>query len=301
MGRGSGAAEANAARRRELAAFLRDRRARLQPAEAGLAVSSRRRTPGLRREEVAQLAHVSVSWYAWLEQARDIVVSESVLDALARTLQLSDVERRHLFVLAGRVTASAQSNKSDGGMRALTDELAETPAYMVDHNWDILHSNAGYSALIGNPTTLPPEQRNALWLVFTDPSFPRLLADWDDEAERLVGQLRIAQALHGSLDTRTRELITDLRSASDAFDQLWRSNVVHGFTPSLKAFNHEQAGRLEFNYVKLAAVETAGLRLLAFMPTNSAVRRNIKELIESGYQRVLAPLPVPVTHRDIPD
>src|SRR5579875_2262056 len=175
-------------RRRELGAFLRSRRERLTPADVGLPQSGRRRTPGLRREEVASLAGVGMTWYTWLEQGRDINASGQVLEAIARTLLLDAHERTHLYTLAG-VTPPGVA--SDGHaitpqVRAAIDRLHPFPAFVSNGRYDLLAYNRAYQALIGDLDALPVEERNSLWIMFTKRTTARCFVDREQAKPRMV-------------------------------------------------------------------------------------------------------------------
>jgi transcriptional regulator with XRE-family HTH domain len=188
----------DAGRRSELADFLRRRREAISPAQVGLPPGGRRRTPGLRREEVAQLAGVGVTWYTWLEQARDIRVSENVLDALTRALLLDSHERAHLFNLAGAPSAAAaiESDTLDPAVVLLLERIGSYPAAVLNARYDILAYNPAYAALIGDLAALPFDQRNMLWLMFTSARTRALLVEWEHATRRCVAQFRAAHADH---------------------------------------------------------------------------------------------------------
>src|SRR5689334_17892016 len=185
-------------RRRALAAFLRSRRERITPEEVGLPAGGRRRTPGLRREEVAQLAGVGVTWYTWLEQGRDINASPQVLDAIATTLRFDAHERAHLFTLAG--TSDTRVEEECGSLspavQLILDQLEPYPALAVNGRYDILAYNRVWLSAFPNVATMPLADRNCLWLMFTDPHWRRTLLDWDDQAPRMVAGYRSAMAEH---------------------------------------------------------------------------------------------------------
>jgi transcriptional regulator with XRE-family HTH domain len=186
-------------RRRELAAFLRSRRERIGPEQVGLPPTRRRRTPGLRREEVAQLAGVGVTWYTWLEQGRDINPSAQVLDAVARTLRLDTHERSHLFTLAGLpdtaiATIALECDALCPTAQLLLDQLEPFPACVVNARWDLLAFNRAYASIFDGLETMPIEDRNCLWLAFTDPSWRAAIVDWEEGVARLVAQYRAAMA-----------------------------------------------------------------------------------------------------------
>src|SRR5438270_1294027 len=184
------------ARRDELGAFLRSRRERVTPEEVGLAPGLRRRTPGLRREEVAQLAGVGVTWYTWLEQGRPINASAQVLEAVARTLRLDDSERSHLFTLAGVQDPETRVVRvCEPALRELVEAMDPYPALLVSARYDILAWNRAEAALKGDYSSLPERYRNVLWLLFTQPAWRELLVDQGDVAY-LVARFRAAMAEH---------------------------------------------------------------------------------------------------------
>jgi transcriptional regulator with XRE-family HTH domain len=183
-------------RRREMAAFLKTRRQRLAPEDVGLPPGYRRRTPGLRREEVAQLSGVGVTWYTWLEQGRPINASSQVLEAVARTLRLDESERSHLFTLAGIPDpATSVVPACEPAMHELVGAMDPYPALLVTARYDILAWNRAEAALKGDYSRLPERYRNVLWLVFTQPAWRELLVDQGDIAH-IVARFRGAMAEH---------------------------------------------------------------------------------------------------------
>ncbi|AWN28521.1 helix-turn-helix transcriptional regulator [Streptomyces sp. NEAU-S7GS2] len=265
-------------RRRNLAEFLRSRRERLSPREAGILAGPRRRTPGLRREEVAQLSGVSVTWYTWLEQARDITVSGQVLTSLARALMLNSVERRHLFALAGVPLPERPPGRGPGpALQRLVDALEPHPAYLLDANWDLVGWNRAEAGLIGDPGELEPAERNLLWLVFMDPAMRALLADWDGQARDLVAQFR-ADSRQRSGDPRFEQLTGGLREASEEFRAWWEAHDIAEFGSSRRTFSHPRVGALTFDYVKLAALDAPGIKLFACMPADAATTEKLPAL-----------------------
>ncbi|MFB7633650.1 helix-turn-helix transcriptional regulator [Streptomyces sp. NPDC056149] len=262
-------------RRRALAEFLRARRERITPREAGILAGPRRRTPGLRREEVAQLSGVSVTWYTWLEQARDIGVSRQVLASLARALMLSSVERRHLYALAGELPPEQPPGAGPGpALQRLVDALDPHPAYLLDVNWDLVAWNRAEAGLIGDPGQLAPDERNLLWLVFTDPAMRTLLADWEGQARDLVAQFR-ADAGERFGDPRVARLTRELAARSAEFDGWWGAHHLADLDSSRRTFHHPRAGDLTFDYVKLAALDAPGVKLFVCMPGDERTRRSL--------------------------
>lgn len=257
-------------RRRELAAFLRSRRERLSPAEVGLPAGGRRRTPGLRREEVASLAGVGMTWYTWLEQGRDINASEAVLDAVARTLLLDAHERDHLFTLAGVAPPPAPE---DAGitpeLRAVLDRLEPFPAFVSNARYDLLAYNHAYQAVIGDLDALPPEERNSLWLMFTKHTTSKCFVDGAESKPRLVAQLRSAMAEHVA-DPAWKCLVRRLREASPEFEALWQRHDVAPPENATKRLLHPDYGLLQFNYVNTWLAPRIGLRLVVYVPADDA-------------------------------
>jgi transcriptional regulator with XRE-family HTH domain len=257
--------------REELAAFLRSRRESTDPITLGLRPGPRRRTPGLRREELAQLSGISVTWYTWLEQARDISVSRQVIDSLARVLRMSPPERAHLFTLAGLSLPRESTGRPhvDDVLRRLVHELDPNPAYVINPWWDLLVYNGAYAALLGGLDDRPPAERNSLWLTFTEDRVRDLLIDWLAEARQLVGQLRAHLAQYPQ-DPRGPELVDALMAAGGKFPELWQEHAVRRFEVSRKHFRHPEAGRLDLDYIKLATADDDRQQLVVFLPADAA-------------------------------
>lgn len=265
--------------RAELAAFLRARREAADPVSFGLQPGGRRRTPGLRREELAQLAGVSVTWYTWLEQARDISVSRQVIDSLARVLRLPPGDRAHLFTLAGLALPPGEPGpvELDATLRRLVHELNPRPACVISLWWDLLGWNQAYAALIGGLDHRPPAERNSLWLTFTEDRSRGLFPNWAEEGRQLLGQLRAHLARHPG-DPRGPELVEALQTASPAFTELWREQEVRRFESSRKRFRHPELGRIDLDYVKLATADDDRQYLLAFLPADAASAAKLPSL-----------------------
>ena len=247
----------------ELGEFLRSRRARVDAVAAGFS-SGRRRTPGLRREELASTAGVTVSWLAKLEQGQANAVSADVLTALARALQLNDAEHAHLFALAGyRVDGAVAEAQVTPALRALLDELEPNPAYLLDRSWNIVAWNEAEAKLFAplqQWTGAPP---NLLRLVFLDDDLGRLMADHDAELARLVAQFRLHCADWPGDEDITR-LVSDLRAASPRFAQLWDAKDVSPFSTTRRVFQHPVAGHLELDHHRLAVLDQPGMQLVIY-------------------------------------
>jgi transcriptional regulator with XRE-family HTH domain len=269
-------------RRRELGAFLRSRRERVRPEQVGLPPMRRRRTPGLRREEVAQLAGVGVTWYTWLEQGRDINPSAQVLDSIARTLQFDAHEHSHLFTLAGATTTATvdQCLNLCPTAQPLIDQLEPFPAVVVNARLDLLAFNRVYASFYDDLDTMAIEDRNILWLVFTNPRWREVIVDWDDVAGRLVAEYRALMAEHLD-DPAWKTLIARLHGASPEFSALWERHDVHGAESRTKRAMHPTAGLLLLDHTNLWLNQGLGVRIIAFSPTDDRTRRRLERLHES--------------------
>jgi transcriptional regulator with XRE-family HTH domain len=254
-------------RRVDLAEFLRARRAALTPEQVGLVPGPRRRTPGLRREEVALLAGVSVSWYTWLEQGRPINVSDDVLDSLARVLRLDPVERRYLAELAGRGLHGAEVQPlavPDWGPRLLA-ALEPAPAYLMGPTWDYLAWNDAMAHLFPPLMALAPDERNLVWVMFARPETRDLIIGWEDEARQVLSQFR-AETTAIRDDPAVVSLVARLRDTSPEFAEWWGRHDVAGFHTRLRRFRHPTDGLLTFEYQQFVVAGEADLRLVVQLP-----------------------------------
>jgi transcriptional regulator with XRE-family HTH domain len=266
--------------RADLATFLRTRRHRLRPADVGLPVVGPRRTPGLRRQEVAQLAGMSVDYYIRLEQARGPHPSRQILAALARALMLSGDEREYLFRLAGEHAppASGPSRVITPGIRSLLASMPETPAYVVDARYDILAWNRLATFFIGDLSGFPEPERNMIRWMFASRA---ARGPWPDPAavrfaRSTVGELRAAYARYPT-DEGIADLVTELLGLSPQFAEMWASHEVDSRRPLVKRVDLPEAGPLEFECQVLHIGDT-GQRLIVYCAapgsaTHDAFRR----------------------------
>jgi transcriptional regulator with XRE-family HTH domain len=230
--------------------FLRSRRARIQPGEAGLPLQSRRRVPGLRREEVAQLAGVSVDYYVRLEQGRGKHVSDAVLDAVARVLRLDPTEREHLRDLARpeRVrNAPGPSDRIRPGVRLMLDAMKDTPACVLGHGMDVLAWNALGDAVSGFSRHEAPNNARA---VFLSPEARDFYPEWQAVAAETVAFLRLSAGRYPG-DRRLRELVAELSAGSEDFRRLWADHPVKEKTWGVKRISHPLVGELDVGYETL--------------------------------------------------
>lgn len=254
--------------RADLAQFLRTRRARVSPEDVGLANGGRRRTPGLRREELAQLAGISVTWYTWLEQGRRIRVSERSLDGLARALRLDATERRHLFALAEQPAAGLTSVDHEVSPQVHhVLEAITAPAYIINARWDVLAWNPAAVNVFGNFGAVPAEQRNLLWLVFADPSYRRLLVDWEADAPRVMAKFRISFARAGGLgNPQFNRLVRELAAASPEFRLWWERHDVCGPAEGVKRLRISGDDQVQMHHTSFWLGEAADLKLVVYTP-----------------------------------
>ena len=273
-------APADEIRRGELAAFLRSRRERIAPEQVGVTPAGRRRTPGLRREEVAQLAGVGVTWYTWLEQGRDIHVSEQVLEAIARTLLLDRDERSHLFLLAGATSQEDVAEKCAAvppQVHAMIRQLEPFPASVVNAKYDILAYNSTYGRLFDNLDAIPLEDRNCMWLCFTDPAWRSALLDWEDAATRMVANLRWLMADHVA-EPSWKSLVKRLRAASPEFAELWERHEVRSIENKTKHVLQPLVGELHLDVMNVWLSPRPGTRLHVYSPSNAVTAQRLHEL-----------------------
>jgi transcriptional regulator with XRE-family HTH domain len=272
---------AGPARRHELAGFLRSRRERIAPEQVGLPPALRRRTPGLRREEVATLAGVGVTWYTWLEQGRDINASPQVLDAVARTLLLDPHERDHLFRLADVADGNGQAECASLPPTAqlLLDQLEPYPACVRNARYDILAFNTAYENLMGPLRDVPFDDRNSLWRVFTRPECRASMLDWEEGTRRMVAEYRAAMAEHVS-EPAWKCLVSRLTKASPEFAEIWDRHEVASPENLTKRFLHPEAGLLKLNYTHLWLGQRLGTRMIAYTPADRQTETRLRDLHE---------------------
>ncbi|BDI28084.1 transcriptional regulator [Capsulimonas corticalis] len=255
--------------RRELANFLRTRRERIAPSEVGLKAGPRRRTPGLRREEVADLAGVGTAWYTWLEQGRDIRVSTETLDSLACALRLGPDERTHLFTLAHpetlRVIVPPRDETVTPSLQRMLDNLKDSPAYLAGRRWDILAWNRAAALTFTDYSQIPIEHRNNLWLVFAYPPFRTLLAEWEKHARAVLSQFRVDSGRYAG-DPQFAALIAELSEISPEFREWWPRHEVRGRTEGCKILQHPTAGRMALEYSAFTVGDNPDMKLVVFTP-----------------------------------
>jgi len=256
-------------RRTELGAFLRARREALTPEQVKLPRGRSRRTPGLRREEVALLAGVSVTWYTWLEQGRRINASTDVLRSIGRALRLDEAGQEHLVSLAHPVSpngpAPSTPDELPSALRRLIDAFEPAPAYVLGPHWEFVAWNAAQARLYPPIEQLAEVERNLMWVLFAHDGVRRLIVDWDIHARQALAEFRAATTAvrHDAVMT---ELVARLSEASDEFRTWWPEHDVARFETRLRRFDHPRAGILTFEYQQLTPAEWPALRVVVQLP-----------------------------------
>ncbi|MGV0741628.1 helix-turn-helix transcriptional regulator [Mycolicibacterium sp. XJ870] len=251
-------------KREQLSDFLRTRRARLKPADVGMVDGGRRRTPGLRREEVALLAGVGTSWYTWLEQGRDITASPSVLDAISSALRLTEAERAHLYSLAGTNPprpAGQHSTEVTPELLHLLDAWSPRPAMLQDRYWNLLGVNDATREVFGYRDT----DRNCLVTFFTNSRYRDMYVHWSAAAPGVVAAFRADAALYPD-DAMFGRIVEDLGAVSPEFVELWERHDVGPHLQAIKAVRHPAAGELVFDKTTLAVTDHPGWHLVLYNP-----------------------------------
>ena len=277
--------------------FLRSRRTRLDPASFGF--SGRRRTPGLRREEVAQRAHISSTWYTWLEQGRGGAPSAAVLERICEALMLTDTEREHLFVL-GLGRPPEVRYQSSGGvdprLQRVLDSLDASPSIIKTATWDVVAWNRAAAVVLTDYGTLPPGQRNILRFLFGDPDVRAKQHDWESVARFVVGTFR-ADVARAGLASEVSDLVDGLCRASPDFERMWRENQVFGPSEGehVKRLLHPQFGTIEMEYSLFAVDGRPDLSMLVYTPLDERIARRIRHAVTSIDERAGATSPSAAT------
>ena len=263
-----------------LGTYLRDRRTRLDPATFGF-IGGRRRTPGLRREEVAQRANISPTWYTWLEQGRGGAPSADVLDRISKGLMLTEPEREHLFMLGLGRPPEVHYKPVEGvtpRLQRVLDALDSSPAFIKTATWDVIAWNRAAAAVLTDYGQLPPEQRNILRLMFGNSQIRAIQEDWESVARYVVGSFRADVARAGATDEIT-QLVDELSRASPAFDRLWRDNEIAAHHEGLKRLHHPEVGLLELEFSAFAVDGRPELGMVIYNPASSADADRVRALV----------------------
>ncbi len=266
--------------------YLKNLRTKLDPAAFGFPLT-RRRTPGLRREEVARLANVSVTWYTWLEQGRGGAPSADVLDRIARAMMLTDVEREHLFLL-GLGRPPEVRYRAPGGitprLQRVLDTLDHSPAFIRTATWDVIAWNRAAAAVMTDYGSLPDGQRNVLRMMFHDSRVRAAQSDWQNVARYVVASFRADVARAGAA-RNVQSLVDELCATSPEFAAMWRDNDVQGHGDGLKVLHHPIAGRLTMEFSAFAVDGRPDLTMVIYTPATPADTGKIRALLKSSPKR----------------
>ncbi|WP_433745784.1 helix-turn-helix transcriptional regulator [Paenibacillus amylolyticus] len=255
-------------RRLALGNFLRDLRASLSPLDVGLLPGNRRRTRGLRREEVAGIANIGLSWYTRLEQGRDIRPSVGVLESLASALKLTPNERRHLFLLAGESLPPQSTiieESISSSIQDMLNELNPNPAYVIGKKWDFLAWNKAADAVFTINTVSPPHDYNLMWRQFTDPVWKEGSENWESVSQRMIAEFRTSRARYLNDDSFDK-LIEDLKRTSADFTRMWQYHEVPSSLDGYKRLLHPTFGVVEFEHITLQFPNEPDQRIMIYMP-----------------------------------
>jgi transcriptional regulator with XRE-family HTH domain len=263
--------------------FLKHRRAKLDPAAFGFA-PKRRRTPGLRREEVAQRANISPTWYTWLEQGRGGAPSAVVLDRIARALMLTEVEREHLFLLGLGRPPEVRYRKDEvvtPRLQRVLDALEPCPALIRTATWDVVAWNRAATVMLTDYGSLPPNQRNVLRFIFLDPKVRAAQYDWESVARHVVSAFRVDAARAGAA-AEVEPLVDELCRLSPEFKALWQDNDLQGHAEAVKRIRHPVLGPIAFEYSAFAVDGRPDLNMVVYNPATPADMEKIRSVSGSA-------------------
>jgi transcriptional regulator with XRE-family HTH domain len=263
-----------------LGTYLKDRRTRLDPAALGFS-AARRRTSGLRREEVAQRSNISPTWYTWLEQGRGGAPSAEVLNRIASALMLTDIEREHLFLLGLGRPPEVRYKASEGvtpRLQRVLDALEVSPALVKTATWDIVAWNRAAAVVLTDYGKLPEGERNILRLIFGNPRIRDKQYDWDSVARFVVGAFRVDAARAGAI-SEVRQLVDELCRISPEFEALWQDNDVHVHGEGLKRLNHPILGSIALEYSAFAVDGRPDLGMIVYNPVTISDADCIRSLV----------------------
>ena len=267
-------------RYKELADFLRTRRAKILPSQIGLSSATRRRTPGLRREEVAQLAGIGVTWYTWLEQGRPIHVSTQVIESLAKVLLLDKQERIHLYLLANQplpADITGYQGTVSPILQHVLDSLILCPSLITDQRWNVIAWNEAACSILGDFSKMNTRERNIVWAMFTDDKYKELFVDWTSHAKGLLGRFRLTCGQYIE-DSWLAQFIDDLKMQSTEFNLWWPLHEIESNSEKYKQLNHPIAGLLDFEVSNFDVSDNSGLKLIVHTPvsgTNTATKMKL--------------------------
>jgi len=272
-------------RYKELGDFLKTRRAKISPGQVGLQVGSRRRTPGLRREEVSMLSGIGLTWYTWIEQGRQLQISPQVLESLARTLLLDKQEIVHIYNLAQQ-TPPTHFQITDTGIHPMLQHVLNSfeiaPATILDARWNVIAWNEAAAAIVKDYASVNADQRNIVRIMFTDIDFMKTVSNWEKTAQSMVGRFRTT---YGKLigDPWIEAFIQELSRESKVFSQWWQMQDVDSEEEITKVINHAAIGELKFEYTSFQILSDTNLKMTVLTPLpGSGSAEKIKEYLTKG-------------------
>jgi transcriptional regulator with XRE-family HTH domain len=275
----------NTAQRVQLSDFLKSCRARTAPSSVGLTPAQRRRSKGLRREDVAALAGLSATWYTWLEQGRDVHPSERVLERLSGALGLSSAERDYLFMLTqGRPPSLPINGDTDDEVRPAVRRMLGTlnvPALVHTRRWDVIAWNDIWTRCFEDFETRPPNERNLLKILLTEPPFQRDAVEYERIARRVLAKARLDYSQSAN-DLEFDKLIEELTAECPMFRQLWRGSEIVNCSEGIHSESYPRLGEIAFEHTSYTVEGAPHLRLLIFCPADEQSARNMGQLIEAG-------------------
>lgn len=270
-------------RYKELADFLKTRRAKILPSQAGISSTTRRRTPGLRREEVAQLAGIGLTWYTWLEQGRAIHVSAQVIESLSNVLLLDKQERIHLYLLANQpcpIDIPEHQGTVSPILQHVLDSLVLCPSIIADQRWNVVAWNRAASLVLGDFSSMNVRKRNIVWAMFTDIRFKELYIDWEKHAKSLLGRFRLSCGKYIE-DSWLNQFVDELKAQSVEFDQWWPLHEIQDDSGVYKQLNHPVAGRLDFESSSFNVPDYSGYKMFVHVPLSGTdTGDKIKRLLD---------------------
>ncbi|MBN2980939.1 helix-turn-helix transcriptional regulator [Cohnella algarum] len=272
-------------KRRELGKFLKSRRSRLTPEQFGLPVGPRRKVQGLRREELAQIAGIGLTWYTWLEQGKNIQVSTQVLECLVTVMQLNAEERNHLYNLAlGQLPVEQTASIEESLIpivQNFMNEYERCPAYVTDQRWDILLWNKAGEQVFGDFEKMDKKERNAIWRCFASPAYRNLIGDWKNHAKRLLAQFRSTSTPFVG-ENWFKDLVAELMEISPEFRLWWPSYDISGTPIGKKIINHPRVGTMVMEHITFRVYDAPELKLTVYRPLeeNDTVQKMIRLLNE---------------------
>jgi transcriptional regulator with XRE-family HTH domain len=273
----------DSARSHQLGAYLKDRRSKLDPASLGF-TAKRRRTPGLRREEVAQRANISTAWYTWLEQGRGGAPSADVLERIIEALMLTQAEREHVFLLGLGRPPEVRYQQRDGvtpRLQRVLDRLNPCPAFVRTVTWDIVAWNKAATVLLADYSDVPPQDRNVLKHIFLNPGAREAQQDWESMARFVVGNFRADVARAGAASA-VSNLVDELCRRSPDFERIWRENHIHTHREAVKNIKHPVFGTFAFEYSAFAVDGRPDLSMVVYNPATDDDIEKINRAIGSG-------------------